>query len=97
MKKTFIIAFVLLIFTACATHTHIVGDGPSTGLEEKARQYYLLWGLVPLNKVDTNSMIGDATNFKIETKTGPADVLIGIAAGMIVPTTVASRTVTVTK
>ena len=97
MKKTFLIAFVLLIFTACATHTHIVGDGPSSGMEEKARQYYVLWGLVPINKVDTNSMVGDATNFKIESTFGAVDVLITMAAGMIVPTTVSSRTVTVTK
>ena len=98
MKKIFMISFMaIVIFSACSSHTHTVGAGPSTGLQEKARQYYILFGLVPLNKVDTNSMIGDATNFRIETTTGPADVLIGIAAGMIVPTTVSSRTVTVTK
>tara|TARA_B100000003_G_scaffold208271_1_gene228042 strand:- start:1352 stop:1648 length:297 start_codon:yes stop_codon:yes gene_type:complete len=98
MKKIFIISFVaILAFSACSPHTHIVGEGPSSGLQNQARQYYILFGLVPLNKVDTNSMIGDATNFKIDTTTGPTDVLIGIAAGMIIPTTISSRTVTVTK
>ena len=98
MKKIFIISFLtILTFSACSPHTHIVGTGPSSGLENSARQYYILFGLVPLNKVDTNSLIGDATNFSIDTRVGGMDILVGIAAGMIIPTTISSRTVTVTK
>tara|TARA_Y100001970_G_C14202857_1_gene842184 strand:- start:1501 stop:1794 length:294 start_codon:yes stop_codon:yes gene_type:complete len=97
MKKKIIVLTLLMVFTACATHTHVVGDGPSTGLTETKRQYYLLFGLVPLNQVDTKAMVGDATDFKIETGQQAIDVVIGMAAGLIIPTTVTSRTVTVTK
>ena len=98
MKKVFIIfAAVILVVSACTPHAHVIGKGPSTGLQESARQYYILFGLVPLNKVDTNSMVNDVADFKINTITGPTDVLIGIAANMIFPTTISSRTVKVTK
>ena len=36
-------------------------------------------------------MIGDATNFSIDTRVGGMDILVGIAAGMIIPTTISSR------
>ena len=97
MKKTVLLLSILIFLSACSTHTHIINDGPSTGLTETKRQYYVLWGLIPINKVDTNAMIGDATNFRIETGIKGTDVLIGITANMIIPTTVSSRTVTVTK
>ena len=87
----------ILLLSACSTHSHVIGNGPQTGVTETARQYYILFGLVPLNKVDTNSMIDGATDYKLETGTRGMDVLISGAAGMIVPTTISSRTVKVTK
>tara|TARA_B100001013_G_scaffold236510_1_gene145565 strand:+ start:60 stop:359 length:300 start_codon:yes stop_codon:yes gene_type:complete len=95
--KLVIVPVFLFMLIACASHTHIVGDGPKAGMEETARQYYILFGLVPLNKVDTNALIGDAANFKITTEANVVDAAIGIAAGLIIPTTISSRTVTVTK
>ena len=53
MKKLAISFSLVFIFSACATHTHVIGNGPSSGLSEEARQYYALYGLVQLNKVDT--------------------------------------------
>ena len=98
MKKLCIsLSVIILLLSACATHTHTIGDGPQTGVTETARQYYVLFGLVPLNKVDTNAMIGDATDYRLETGQQGIDVLIGMAAGLIIPTTVSSRTVKVTK
>ena len=94
MKKLILSFAIVLFLTACATHTHIIGEGPSTGLTEEKRQYYALYGLVPLNKVDTNSMIGDAEDFKLETGTQAVDILIGAVGGSF---TVTSRTVKVTK
>ena len=98
MKKLCIsLSVVVLILSACATHTHTIGNGPQTGLTETARQYYILFGLVPLNKVDTNAMIDGASDYKLETGQQGVDVLISFAAGLIVPTTVTSRPVKVTK
>ena len=67
MKKLCIsLSVIVLLLSACATHTHTIGDGPQTGVTETARQYYVLFGLVPLNKVDTNAMIGDATDYRLD-------------------------------
>tara|TARA_B100001093_G_C26246847_1_gene766844 strand:+ start:224 stop:520 length:297 start_codon:yes stop_codon:yes gene_type:complete len=98
MKKLCIsFSAVILLLSACSTHSHVIGDGPQTGVSTTARQYYILFGLVPLNKVDTNSMIDGATNYQLETGQQGVDVLISMAAGLIIPTTVSSRTVKVTK
>ena len=94
MKKLILSFGIVLFFGACATHTHVIGDGPSTGQTEEKRQYYALYGLVPLNKVDTNAMIGDAEGFKLETGQQAVDVLIGAVGSSF---TVTSRTVKVTK
>ena len=94
MKKMFICFSAVLFFSACATHTHTIGDGPSTGLTETKRQYYALYGLVPLNKVDTNAMVGDATDYRLETGAQPVDIAISAVGGSL---SISSRTVKVTK
>ena len=94
MKKLTVSFLLVLFFSACATHSHTFGEGPSTGLTEENRQYYALYGLVPLNKVDTKAMVGDTKDFKLETGAQAVDVLIGIVGGSF---TVTSRTVKVTK
>ena len=96
MKRTttIIIVVLTLFIVGCSTHIHTVGAGPQTGQVDSARQWYILWGLVPLNSVDTNSMAGGAANYEIKTSTEALDIIIGIPASYI---TVGSRTVTVTK
>ena len=94
MKKLIISLSLALFFSACATHSHTFGEGPSSGLSEEKRQYYVLYGLVPLNKVDTQAMVGDSKDFKLETGVQAIDVLIGAVGGSF---TVSSRTVKVTK
>ena len=49
-------------------HVHIIGKGAQTGVEVKARQWYILFGLIPLNQVNINEMSGGATDFEIITK-----------------------------
>ena len=94
MKKLAISFTLVFLFSACATHSHVIGNGPSSGLSEEARQYYALYGLIQLNKVDTGAMVGDAKDYKIETGTQAVDVLINAVAGSF---TVVTRTVKVTK
>ena len=78
-----------MLFISCATHVHSIGYGPQTGVTVTARQYYLLYGLVPLNTVDINEMAGkDAdgnytTNYDIKTQTGPIDILLIIGLGIV--------------
>ena len=96
MKKL-VIAMMLvstLVIVGCSTHVHTIGAGPQTGQVTSERQWWILFGLIPLNSVDVGVMAGDATNYEIKTSLAPLDILIGIPAGYI---TVSSRTVTVTK
>jgi hypothetical protein len=58
------------------------------------RQWYILWGLVPLNNVDTYHMAGGTKDYEIKTEASALDVIISIFTGIV---TVNSRTVTVTK
>ena len=94
MIKIVTIVLLLLVFIGCTTHIHKVGNGPQTYNSQEERQWYILWGLVPLNEVDTNDMAGDAKDYEITTELTPLDILIGIPAAWV---TVSSRTVTVIK
>ena len=107
MKNKLLIIIISILFVGCATHVHTVGYGGQTGVIATARQFYLLYGLVPLNSVDTNEMAGkDAngnyiTNYDIKTQYGTFDILIGFGLAMatlgIGPHIIQSRTVTITK
>ena len=97
MKKTvvsFAVVALLLFAVGCSTHIHTVGNGPQTHQVDSARQWFILFGLIPLNTVDTGAMAGNAADYEIKTQLAPVDILIGIPASYI---TVSSRTVTVTK
>lgn len=93
-KHYMIILAVAITFTACATHVHTIGDGPKGNTEVSEVQWYALWGLVPINDVDSQKMAGGAENYQIKTETSFVDGLIGIVTTYV---TVNRRTVTVTK
>ena len=99
MKKAVVMIMIVssLFLIGCSTHVHTVGTGPQTGVENTARQYYLLYGLVPLNSVDTAELAGSAANYEIQTQVGPMDAVINIASAVAILGLVSSRTVTVTK
>ncbi len=89
-----LICLSLLILTACAGHIHTIGSGPSSGNRMEARQWYVLWGLIPINQIDTKAMAAGATNYEIRTEAAPLDIIINLFTSYI---TVTSRTVSVTK
>ena len=83
---------LLLLACGCMGHTHVVGVGP-TGLgTESARQYYLLFGLVPLNSVNTQRVTGDLSGFEVYTDYSAMDFLL---SPLLLLFTGTSRTVTV--
>ena len=97
MRKIF--ATILLVvfvfyFTGCYTNTHIVGSGAQTNQVIEERQWYILFGLVPLNNVDTNSLSAGAQNYTIVTSQTALDIVIGMFTGIV---TVYPRTVKVMK
>ena len=106
-KLITITLIISMLFISCATHLHTVGHGPQTGIKVTSRQFYLFYGLVPLNSVDTNEMAGIdlngnyITNYEIQTQTGPIDIVIAFGLGLftygIGPVIIQSRTVTVTQ
>ena len=107
-RKTVVLMMATTLLTVgCATHVHSIGYGAQTGVKTTARQFYLLYGLVPLNTIDTNEMAGKdfdgnpITNYEIKTQSGPVDILlvVGLAAVTygIGPAIIQTRTVTVTK
>ena len=106
--KIVVLMVATTLFTVgCATHVHSIGYGAQTGVKTTARQFYLLYGLVPINSIDTNEMAGkDANgnyiiNYDIKTETGPIDILLSIGLGIVTygigPAIIQSRTVTVTR
>ena len=105
MKKKLIILCMItsILLAGCATHIHTVGYGPQKGITHSARQYYLFWGLVPLNTVDTNEMAGTDINgnqiedYEIQTQFGILDIAINWVSAVTIGGLVSSRTVTITK
>jgi len=89
-----LIAAMCILAFGCSAHIHTVGNGPAGQGTESTRQWYILWGLVPLNEVDTNTMAGEAADYEIQTQITVLDFLITIPTSII---TVNCRSVTVTK
>jgi hypothetical protein len=97
IKKSLSCCVIMLLFTfliGCAAHTHIIGTGPQGNETVSAKQWYAVYGLASLNKVDTREMAGGATNYEIDTKASFLDAVIsGILAGGLI----SCRSVTVKK
>jgi len=94
-KIVCVILLVAMLGTiGCYTQNFIVGNGPKGNTVVKERQWYVLWGLVPLNTVDTKAMAGGTTDYKIMTQHSFVDVVIGIFTGIV---TIYPKTVEVTK
>ena len=84
----------MLFVIGCATHVHKVGQGAQGVDITEARQWYVLWGLVPINDVNTNAIAGDATDYEITTQVTPIDFVINAVLGQV---SINCRTVTVQK
>lgn len=96
MKKisTILMLVVLVAIIGCSANTHVVGKGAQTGQTMETRQWYALFGAIPLNDVDTAAMAGETMDYEIVTEVSAMDIILNIFTGYV---TVYSRTVTVTK
>ncbi len=84
----------MLCVIGCAAHIHKVGNG-AQGTELMAeRQWYVLWGIVPINDVDSHAMAAGATDYEIVTEYTLIDGIINVFTGAV---TVQCRTVAVQK
>jgi len=95
MKKlSLALALVVILFSSCYTLTHTVGSGGSGGEKIEKRAWYILWGLVPLNTVESKALAGNASNYTVTSSHTVVDVLLNIVTGLV---TIGSQTVTVQK
>ncbi len=83
-----------LTLTSCFTMTHVVGKGAQSNNTQIAKQWYALWGLVPINTVDTKAMAGDTPNYTVTTEMTFID---GLISGILNFVSINTRTVEVTK
>lgn len=83
-----------LLFTSCYTMNHTVGNGASGTEKVAKKQWYALFGLIPINTVDSKEMAGGASNYTITTKHSFIDIIIGCITGIA---TIHPKTVEVTK
>ena len=97
MKKIVSLIMIIVFLTmivGCAAHVHTVGKGAQAGNKIENRQWYALWGLIPINQVDTKAIAGDKKDYEIKTEQSAIDIVMNIFTSIV---TVYSRTVTVTK
>ncbi len=87
-----LIAFCVLTLISCASHTHTIGEGPAFDRTEVQRQWYILYGLVPINDIDTQVMADGKSNYEITTEVGIVDWLY---MAVLSPATITCRTVIV--
>lgn len=83
---------LVLLASACSAHRHRVGLGPTGIGEESSRQFYLFFGLLPINEVNVQRMAVDLSSYEIESSYSFVDIIL---TPLLLPLTVTSRTVTV--
>lgn len=97
MKNILVVIFLLVISfysAGCYSQTFVVGKGAQTAQSESARQWFILWGLVPLNEVNSKTMASGSTDYTIKTEHSFVDMVISAFTGIV---TVSCKTVEVKK
>ena len=94
IKLFSIIAILAISLSACYTNVHVVGEGAKSEATVVKSQWYAVWGLIPLNKVDSKAMAGGATNYQITTKHTFGDQFISMFTNVL---TISRSTVEVKK
>jgi hypothetical protein len=95
MKRVVCLVLVLALAwgsLGCYTMKHTVGTGPQTGVKSSDRQWFILFGLVPLGRTDSKDVAGGSENYRVTTKFGVVDILLNIFTGLL---TIESRTIIV--
>lgn len=89
-----LVLFALLVpmLAGCVVHRHRLGNGPAGAGEQTLRQYYIFFGWLRLNDVDTQRVTADLSSYAIETEFSLVDILL---APILLPLTMTSRTITV--
>lgn len=83
-KKSFLALFLLVIMlSSCMTLTHVVGNGGTSGVSTEQKQWYALWGLVPVNNVDSKAMAAGSQNYTVKSQVKFVDYVISAFTSVI--------------
>lgn len=95
LRRTLLHAVMLGVASGlcgCSVHEHTVGLGPNELGSESHRQFYLFFGWLRLNDVDSQRLAADSTSYRITSEWSWIDALL---SPLLLPLTVTTRTVTV--
>lgn len=90
--RTAIAVALSVAASGCVSHQHVVGLGPTGIGSISERQYYVLFGLLQVNEVDTQRFAPELTSYTIDTRFSFTDLVLST---LMLPLTVTTRTVTV--
>lgn len=93
MKKLILFCTLALFVSSCYTVKYNVGKGAQTGVEEKAKNHFVIYGLAPVgDQKSPQELAGDATDYQVEiTHTFIDGLLNAITFGIYTPTTTIIR------
>ncbi|MDO9511347.1 MAG: hypothetical protein Q7J34_06290 [Bacteroidales bacterium] len=86
MKALRLICFVMalaVMLSSCYTLEHTVGNGAKTGMTIEKKQWYALWGLIPINEVDSKAMASGANDYNIKSQVTFIDYVISAFTGIV--------------
>ena len=82
-KSFFLIAVFAIAMSSCYSLEHVVGDGARGNTSKEKKQWYALWGMMPLNEVDSQNMSNGATDYTIKTSVTLGDFIVTAFTGVI--------------
>lgn len=87
---------MLAVSTGCYSHRHVVGGYSGMGTRQEFREWYVLWGIVPIVEKDAEvqAYVASTDSYAITWEFTPIDVIIGIFTGIV---TIGPRTVAIEK
>ena len=94
IKSFFLTIILVFLLSSCMSLTHVVGTGASSGVTTEKKQWYALWGLVPINEINSKAMADGASNYTINSKLKFIDYVISAFTSAV---SVNVQTVTVQK
>ena len=101
VKTVFLLFASAVMLSSCSATMHTVGTGgkgdcKSVGqYDATKKQWYLFYGLLPLNKVDSKTLAGGDQNYTIRTTTTFVDGLIAVPGSYLLG--LKSQTIRVSK
>jgi len=82
-KSIFLVMVLAFLLSSCMALTHVVGTGGSSGTTTEKKQWYALWGLVPINEVNSKAMAEGAENYTIKSQEKFVDLVISAFTSIV--------------